>query len=412
MSTIRPSATTRLSENALGRTLSATRRGPWRHPWFTEPMWSPKSKTWTCVVKSGFVNGHSPVVSTTAGALRESRGAFYGQIVDARSGAAEIAQAARLASSTDDYAGMDDGTRIDVPLYQRPPIGLHAWRRVARPSLYFQQRGAKPPPPSEINSMTGQVKIVQPEKGARVLRACDVIVNQPRTALSSSMNITAAGAVTGMGFVNQTLTMRGPSAGEKLRIQTGSFSELQEMDNQYKQATQLVDNYEEATWDRIKIATVYLLSPADTSEEAPVDETWTAFVQHAQFWNLAWYQPALQDVVTNTDIFRPVLGMLSVLGGGAGFLWASSVASSINDATQGAYNLLKASSLAGTFWTLTGGGSTSAWHKPTPQKPKPGMDKVANAIARARYEATVRKAEQLDPPFPYEGAKFNTALLR
>lgn len=413
MNAIRPAVGTLLSQNAFGRTLSVGGKTSWRHPWFTTPQWSAERKEWTCLVKAGFVNGRSPLVTTSVGALREARGTFFGQIVDARSGAAEIAQAARLASSSDDYAGQNDDMAIEVPLYKNPPIGLRHWKRVARPSLYFRDRGAAPPPPSGINMTSGKITIVEAPKGARVLLACDVIIHQPRAALTSTVEISAAGAVTGTSIVNQTLSMRPAAEGDQLRIQTGSFDTAEEAAADFSAATQLLDNYEEKNWDRLKVSTVFLLSPPDTAEDAAPDEKWEPYVQHAQFWNLSWYQPLLREAVLASDIFRPLLGTLSVLGGGAGFLWASSVTASINDAMQGAYNILKATSLAGSFWTPTGGGGTTA-AAPTATAAAPvkqTFDKAANSAARAKATFATAAARRLDPPFPYEGLKFNPAFL-
>ncbi len=141
------------------------------------------------------------------------------------------------------------------------------------------------------------------------------------------------------------------------------------------------------------------------------DATWQAFSQHNLFWNLHWSQPLLRDAVFSSDIFSPLLGTLSVLGGGAGFLWASSVTASINDAVQGAYNLLTASSLAGSFWTPTGGGTTSATPAVPPAVVATGLDKAATAEAKARAARQTKLSRQLDPAFPFEGLKFNRGLL-
>lgn len=415
MTTLRPARGTRLAENAIARSVSVDTETAWRHPWFTEAQWSPVGKKWVCFTKAGFVNGVAPVVRTTVGALREARGTFFGQLVDAKAGADEIAQLARLASSTDDYAGADDGDAIDVPLYKRPPIPLSSWTRVSKIPEFFADRGAVRPPPSGIDTSMGfvQITLTTPVPGARVLKSCDVMINQPRVALSSSIEITPSGAVTGMSLVNQTLAMREPSGGEKLRMQTGSYKELQEESGRFQGAARLVENYEEQTWDRMLIATVYVLSPPDADEEAAVDETWEPYVQHAQFWNLNWQQPLLRETMFNEDIFKPLLGTLSVLGGGVGFLWASTVTASLNDAMQGAYNVLTATSLGGSFWTPTGGGTAGEkGKKEAGGTMKKTLDKAENVAARERAKYAARQERRLDPPFPYHGEKFNTSLLK
>jgi hypothetical protein len=114
--------------------------------------------------------------------------------------------------------------------------------------------------------------------------------------------------------------------------------------------------------------------------------------------------------VLSGNIFGNVLGTLSVLGGGAGYILAGSITASINDLTQGAYNILRANSMAGSLWTPTGGGTTIAFPPAPPEQPKTTLDKAANAAAKAKAAAAAR-ITQLDPPFPHEGQKFNRALL-
>ena len=422
---MRISKNTMLEQNTLGRTVSTRRPQAWRHPWFTEAMWMPKKKAWVAFVLAGFVNGMAPMVRTTAGELREARGTFFGQLVDARTGAAEIKQLAQLAiSNGDDDSGLPDGTAVDVPLYQNPPVGLNQWRNIgwdgdSNVPLFFQDRGVNKPPRSAAAQLeaTGTVALAEPPKGNRLLRACDIILHQPRTALTSQITIDGSGAVTGMGLVNQTLGVREAAANDILQIQTGTYRELQQASLNFSGASNVIaSDYEEKTWDEILISTVYLMSPPDAPLDSKPDATWQAFAKHATpeeggqgFWNMLWAQPRLNPFF-NTDIFRPALGTLSVLGGGAGFMWASSVASSINDATQGALNILQSQSLAGSFWTPTGCGTTSAYPATTTTPAKPGIDKAENAAAKAKA-AAAKFTRQLDPRFPFEGQKFNRSLI-
>jgi len=418
---IRSTPTTRISQNMLGHSVSIAggRRG-WRHPWFTEAMWLPKKKAWAAFVLAGFVNGSAPMVRTTAGELRESRGAFFGQLVDARTGAAEIKQLAELASGGGEVdSGIPDKAVVDVPLYQNPPIGLHEWRNIgwdgaAAVPLFFQERGVSKPPPGVSSQLESGGKIamssLNPPKGNRLLRACDIILHQPRTALTSQIVTDLGSSVAGTGTVTQTLGMRDPIANDRLKIVSGTFSEIGQNALDFTAGTSLLaSDYEEKTWDEIPVSTVYLLSPPDPKSPEP-DATWQAFSAHSLFWNLSWAQRQEQPVF-NSDIFRPLVALTGMLAGGAGLGAVSFLASSINDATQGALNILQAQSLAGTFWTPTGGGTTSATPVTTPAPAKPGLDKTAAATAKARAAAAAKRNRTLDPPFPFEGRRFNTALL-
>lgn len=411
MPPLRSTPNMRLSENALGRTLGTKPRGRgWRHPWFTEALWLPKKKAWMAVVLAGFVNGIAPMVRVSAADLREARGAFFGQLIDAYSGAAEIAQAAKLALGDAEDVAASDGS-LDVPLYLYPPVGLNSWRKVGhggsgRVPLFFQDRGVNQPPPTAADKVPPP-----PPAGNRLLCACDIFLEQPRAALSASLEMNPAGAVAGTSLVSQTLRMREKATGAKPRLQSGEFSAFAESQLNFRGAASLVADYEEQTTDRMKVATVWMMSPPNAPLAAEPDATWQPFVQHDLFWNLSWSQPLLRQAVFSSDIFSPLLGTLSLLGGGAGFVWASSVTAGINDAVQGAYNILKATSLAGSFWTPTGGGTTSAWPETTPAPSKSGLDKSATAAAKARAATMARLNRRLDPPFPFEGQKFNRGLL-
>jgi hypothetical protein len=409
---LRSTPTTRLGQNTLGRSLAAAPRRPdWQHPWFTEAQWQPSRKAWVGYVKAGFVNGVAPMVRTTGAELREDRGTFFGQLVDAKSGQDEILQLALLAIESD----VPDDAQVNVPLYQRPPIRLEKWRALGGRGggpvpEYFLERGvSKPIKELEASALGGvTVKLEDPPKGTRLLWACDIMVHQPRAALTSQMNF---GAVIDGAVVNQTLGMREASQNDVLKIQTGTFDEVAGQKLDFGGATKLLDDYEERNWDLIKVSTVYLLSPPDPAPAAVPDERWQAFVSHSLFWNLHWSQPLLRDVIFSNDPFAPVRGTVAVLGGGAGFLWTSEVTASINDAMQGAFNLLSAKSLAGSFWTPTGGGTTSAWPATQTTPVKTGLDKAASATAKARAAAKKKRDLRLDPPFPFEGNKFNRSLL-
>ncbi len=417
--TIRPACNTLLESNPLGRSVAATRQREWHHPWFTVPQWMPRRKTWGAVVLAGFVNGRAPMVATTVGDLRDARGTFYGQLVDAYTGAAEIEQLALLAVGGPNDSGLPDDKRLYVPLYQNPPIGLYSWRAIGwdgaeRAPLFFQDRGVNNPPPgarAQLESKgTVSMSSMTPPKGNRLLRACDIFLHQPRTALSSSISI-EGDLETGRSLVNQTLVQREPEPSDVLRLMSGTFDEIAQNGLNFVSGTSLVaSDYEEKTWDELKISTVYLLSPVDAEPGSKPDSTWQPFVAHSEFWNLSWAQPVFKSVVFD-DIFRSLIGTVSIIGGGAGLGAVNYIAASINDATQAALNLTTANSRAGSFWTPTGCGTASAVPVTVPDPVKLTLDKAANNAAKARAAKALRDTRKLDPDFPFEGRKFNLSLL-
>ncbi|MEO8204871.1 MAG: hypothetical protein ABI615_01730, partial [Chthoniobacterales bacterium] len=376
-SKLRPSCGSSLAENSLGRSVSMRRGGQWRHPWFTAPTWNAHKKKWVASVKPGFVNGVAPTVRTTAGDMRDARGTWFGQLVDAFSGAAEIARAAALAISQD--SDLPDDATVDVPLYLSPPINLLSWKFLgwdgeAQFPPYFLSRGVSRPGPSAESVLESGGEAPPPPKGLRLLRSCDVILHQPRVALSSQINIAGT-------LVSQVLDETAPVAGDSLRLLSGNFSAIQDENsraNPNEGVNALVNNFQEAPSDQIIVSTVYLLSPPNTAPGAYPDGTWEAFAAHSLFWNLHWTQPRLLQVSTNFPI-TAALGAVKFLGGGAGAVAIDYFANSVDEATNAALNLIRGSSLAGTFWTPTGGGTTSA--DPIPSviaAIKTTLDKAAN----------------------------------
>lgn len=417
---LQPSRNGRIGQNRLGRSLDFAARPVWRHPWFTTAEWMPKSGRWVARVKPGFVNGRAPMVATTAAEMREAQGSFFGQLVDARSGAAEIAQLAALSTMVWEDEGWADNTRLDAPLYANPPIRLYDWRRLgwdgSAPPLFLQQRGVGMPAKSVSAQLQAGGKIkadtLTPPQGNRLAVATDIFIQQPRAALTSQIEVSPSGMVTGMSNVRQTLGVRAAYAGEPLRIMAGTYEPLAQERMRFQGAGTLVADYEEQTWDQLPISTVYLASPPDAPLGAAPDATWQPYVAHATFWNLSWAQPRAERAFSD-DIFRSLLATVSVLGGGAGLGMANYLAASINDATQSAFNVLQATSLEGSFWTATGTGTAgrSAEKSGPPKKSPQTLDKAVNERARAaeKFQAFLTS---MDPAFPYEARAFHRQLLQ
>lgn len=86
--------------------------------------------------------------------------------------------------------------------------------------------------------------------------------------------------------------------------------------------------------------------------------------------------------------------------------------SSINDATQQALNIITSHSMAGKWWVATGGGSSAVF--PTlveEDEDEEGLDKLARDKRDAAKQAARRRAERLDPEFPFEAMAFDLELL-
>jgi len=212
------------------------------------------------------------------------------------------------------------------------------------------------------------------------------------------------GIAIGRSNVTQTLSVRSPATSDALRIFQGTFTP-------YTSATAgidpLADDYEEPAYDEMLISTVFLLSPPNTPLGAVPGPTWQSYVRHNLFWNLRWAQPPFRPVVNDPSISNPI-----VLAAGAAQLVVNFLTASINDINQRALNIIQGHSLAGSFWTATGGGKDATFAAlATAQKPKTGPSRSANYATQIAAEQASKRAVQLDPDFPYNAQPFPTSLL-
>lgn len=389
----------------LGQALSASRRRKWRHPWQTGVSWIAELERWVAVIEPGFVNEETPVVFTTQ---REQ--ARTGRDFGTNPLTGEPYFSASVFSPEVTTPEVDREVR--APLYLDPAIVLH-FRAIgfdgptgAAVPDFFLDRGAKESPAGQDFTDPDAVLDFTPEeapRGLRLLRACDLVLHQPRTALSSQIAL-LDGPATGISNVTQTLTLRAKMQGDALRIFAGTFTPTTGQIDGI--AGGLVGIYEEEPWDELLISTVYLLSPPDTTPGSEPDGTWQPFVQHALFWNLNYSTPVLR--VLDSD---PGLPFIPPLAGGAAQIIINFLTATINDAARQALNILTAHSLTGTFWTPTGGGSTAKFPEASITTPSAGLDKGKQLQALRLAELRRIVSQKLDPAFPFVTRPFDPSLL-
>lgn len=391
-----------LSRSSSGQTISLGGSSQWRHPWWTRLVYLGAERRWVAIVNPGFVNGKVPVYRAR---MTEWISPDYG--INPLNGRRYF---------SDPVFGPGEerstGSQVDIPLYGNPAIAL-SWRKLgfdgddAVPQ-FFQDRGVQRPPNLEQQLLSGRINVAsQMQKpGARLLRACDIVLHQPRQALTSTVNI-EPGIVTGMSNVMQTLSLRSPSASDALKIYASSRFEPSA--GIQSSIDPVARDYEEATWDEILVSTVYLLSPPNMAPESEPDARWTPFVRHNLFWNLAYAQPRLQALRDD-----PGTPYIPPLAGGAAQLVINFVTASLNDATRDALNILRAHSMAGRFWTPTGGGSDALFPPPPEDQRETasyGLDKKRELAAARAAALASKRSLKLDPDYPHRAEQFDLSLL-
>jgi hypothetical protein len=405
-SNLRPGAGMTLTATRFGEVISASPSARFKHPWFTTPAWSPSAGRWVAMVNPGFVNERTPIYRAT---VEEQKTAGNPWEINPLTGKQFFSDP--IFSSQSSTA---QSTRtVDLPLYLNPAIPLD-FRGVGFdgdptspvPQFFLNLGVAKAPQgPSQDDLFSGNANSEPsaPPANLRLLRACDLWLHQPRLALTSEITL-EPGIVTGRSNVTQTLGVRSPAASDALRIFQGTFTP-------FTSATAGIDplsnDYDEPAYDELLISTVFLLSPPNTPPGTAPDPTWQAYVRHNLFWNLHWAQPPFRPVVNDPSISNPI-----VLAGGAAQLVVNFLTASINDMNQQALNMIQGHSLAGSFWTPSGGGKDATFAAlATAQKPKSGPDRQTNRAAQIAAEQSAKRSTQLDPDFPYNAQPFPTSLL-
>ena len=406
----------RVEVTPFGRSVTTFGSSKWHHPWYTHVIWQAVTKQWVAVLKPGFVNGKAPIVLVTYAEAQaqadEGTGVDYG--INPLTGEPYFSAGIFNPPRPDKDEAVGPGTTLAVPLYFNPEISLK-WRNIGwdgESSVpdYFSDRGVNPPPKGQTfdeNFNPNPVNLADstPPKGNRLLRAASIILHQPRQALTSTITL-EPGIATGISNVTQTLGIRSAAPGDALKVFSGYLSATAA-----SQIDPLSGDYEEPNFDEITISTVYLLSPPDAIPGSAPDATWQPYVKHSLFWNLNYITPEfVLSTADLTNAFASLTQIATVLAGGTAAIAVNFTAAGLNDLFAQALNMINAHSLAGTFYTPTGGGSTSLFPS-LPEVPfLPSSNKAADNAARAAAQRAKLTAT-LDPAFPYEARPFPISYL-
>jgi hypothetical protein len=287
-------------------------RGGWRHPWFTRARWVAREKRWEAVIKPGFVNGQDPTVRVLVeGELKEV-------------GLATV-----------------PGPGVPLVSFRTPtptpkffvPLGVEA--TPAAPGAALLQ-AAQSGGPVAVSGLLGEAQ------ATRLLRAVDLVLHQPRPRTELDVVTDGLGGAAGVGaqfrvrysggsggcYVRPTSRYNPAVAGDLASLVQGTLTDAGE--------------------DTRLVATIFFLGPEGVlNEEVPVDETWTPFVQHGLFWNLAHSTPGLVYVPSSD-----ALTFNLPLAGGAATPLINQILSTVNDANSGLSQFLASRRAEGRFWSV------------------------------------------------------------
>lgn len=250
----RSGARTRVSHSSEGQVVDLTGSALWRHPWFTDPRWNAKLRRWEATVAPGFVNGQDPLVP-----------------------------------------GAETDSLAEPGLIDAPAIPLHSFRSVPgegeRLDPFFAALGVREPENRFSISDLGKVTLDATEREdenplpPRALVAMDCYLTVARATYEPQVTVVDGSGTSGQ-VVDYTVTFNTDNLrrqGARARLMQAARFPAPRIPTFQER---LGGDYQDEGEDRQPVSTVYLLSPPNQLDGEP-DATWTPYVKHHLFWNLA-----------------------------------------------------------------------------------------------------------------------------
>lgn len=316
----------------------------WSHPWSISPEWSDEDG-WLFRINPGFVNGLEPEVETLARLASSrtlSRIEATGQKLpkDKEPVIAYITETPRVRLGSLRLIGKGSNPE-EVTTTADGAVNL----RFEGVPKFFEQFGVMPEQVvfiGGLNSGLQELGQSTADKDPPILRAADVILSVDRFTARTDI-------YRGNGFLDSFSAAYATTYGRSAPIK--DFPTLR-TDSKFipRAKIDLADINQELSdgeTDDLKVATIYLLSPPDTSPTSIPDRTWRPFVAHDLFWNLAHGSARLPDPV-EVEPARVITGLAAGLADSI----FSGLLSPLNDNISAAAALLQAPNLNGRFWTV------------------------------------------------------------
>ncbi len=316
----------------------------WVHPWTIAPEWSEAAASWVFRIRPGFVNGVEPEISTMA-MLASDRTLDR---IEEESGKRPEKKQSVNALITEAPQIVVPSTRIigkgaEAEAMTSNGSGDFAFQFESVPE-FFIQFGVTDEKVVFQGNLNSGIQEVQYESAGEspLLSACDVVLYVDRAAAKLDL-------IQGNPFLDSYSALLVINYGRSTPARKRPWLDVT---SKYKPIVEvemgnLLEGTADPEFDAIKIATIYFLSPPGFSPELPMDDTWTAFVKHEQFWNLCH---APQKIPDPTPI-EPIRLITGLAGGIADSIFSSLLAPG-NDAFNSALQVLRNRNLAGRFWSL------------------------------------------------------------
>jgi hypothetical protein len=323
-----------------GVVVSGNAHSLWRHPWFINGRYEFKENgtgEWRAFIRPGFVNGHDGYITMPA---------------DWPNGTAP-----------DD----ETASEHDVPLTDDPTpyLVINGWRNplmpdgvsvslsgeiIAAPAegypQFFEKLGVKPAAKGGDMTKPGALEGEFDATRTREIRAMDVVLSKARigTRLNIDVHDPLLDAQTesiSTVFLNDYLRTTGGRP--KLRAVT-KYQPLEDQSLALMYGTLL--NAGDGQYDELKMATVWIVSPAGAASDDVPDETWTPYPQHFVFWNLQHASRLIPPKAPSEP-----LRLHTGLAGGVGDRINDALLSFVNDSNAEAEAFFGQADARGIFWS-------------------------------------------------------------
>lgn len=333
-------------ETSRGTIVSSDALSNWKHPWFVRMNYefTPEKKTadgrpageWRAFIRPGFVSGRDAYITMPA---------------DWPKG-----------TPPDENAKEHDVALTDDPA---PYLVLGGWRNPLKPDSvsaslsgqiiaapaegypkFFEKLGVKAAAKGGDVFKPGALEGELDENRTREIRAMDIVLSKARIGTRLQIDVhdpllDAQTETISTVFTNDYLRATGGRA--KLRA-TAKYQPPQEQSLALMYGTLL--NAGDTQFDDLKMATVWIVSPPNASEDDEPDESWTPYPQHFAFWNL---QHASRLIPPKTP--NPPLQLFVPLAGGVAQPVINALLSFVNDQFAEAEAFFNQTDARGIFWS-------------------------------------------------------------
>ena len=304
------------------------------HSWMVTPSYDYKRRRWTATVQAGSVNGKIATLETVLKTLPQKTLKYL-----------------RL---TQIVKEMNDEKSAQVPLDFEPYADL-PWREIggdADPLTVSESGGGIRTDYEKVPAYFKKLNV--PEAGAppknpdqaRRLFACEVVLTQPRTAITNLVSSFPGGPLAGsvisveQGFLTPKNSTAAPRVAFFPRFAyqpvVPSFADI------------FFQRFQDEPFDQILLATVYALSPVVSSPNFPsfVNDQFELMTRYYCHYNLAHATRYVPQAKTNN------LTLNTGLAAGLGDVMFNYILANHNDFAQATLDLYNQNSLRGTFWVV------------------------------------------------------------